>query len=228
MDKSLTLLEAVKIARGFHESSGIRYFQQRLICPDRIVIADDLTQSVSNSVLICTYADPIPFLVGELKKRGITVRILAVNVTVNVLGLASLKGGNILEIRVRQNASFCVKRFAILKELIHYFKPEWYANDTSEKALYDSISQSSRCRSVWPGIVTPLHIESFCYYCAIETLLWWGKDGAARGSLADMHQSGVTEYVMACAFRVPLSVVQYFFEADSRYAGVSNQLNLSI
>ena len=176
-----------------------------------------------------SYVDPLPDLIKSLKsQRKLDVRIETMDLCGGVTALAFMPISQQVVIRVQKQLSFCVKRFAILKELLHYVKDGLASKETTESSLDTSIIAAIECRSQLAAPDRPLHPEAFCYYCAIETLLWWGNRGIVRSKLTDMHQSRTPDMVMACAYRVPLYVIQFFFEDNSRYSGLSYLLNKQI
>lgn len=81
-------------------------------------------------------------------------------------------------------------------------------------------------KSLDPDIIdspSPLHIENFCFFCAIEILLPWGKAGDCRNVLLEYRAKNLQDLVIAQAFRVPLAVVQFI--SQSNYLEVSRKMN---
>ena len=227
MMPSRTFSEAVRLARTLSSELLVAVHPQKVVYPAKFVVDAKGTTKEVQASLLCAYVDPVPGLIKKVEKLlKVTVVVKTMDLCSCVTGLSFLHDDQpILEVRVQKSASYCVKRFAVLKELLHYVKPELSSSLTTEDSLSHSIMSAMCCRVPFPSIEAEFHPEAFCYYCAIEMTLWWGKNGAERRRLIEMHQnSSVTHEVMAVAYRAPLFVIQFFFE-ESYYSELSFAVN---
>lgn len=229
MKISMTMQGAVSYARSLHRDIGFHFVTRVLDYPAKYVIGNDGLQDSKMESVQCAYVEPLVALVKAVqRRRKFIVTVKEVDLSVGVLAIARVVKGNILEIRVQKGLTYCVKRFAILKELLHYYEADLASSDTSEDFLYEAICSSMRCRFARSDVYAKIHVEELCYYAAIEVLLYWGENGAGRESLIKLrNDKKMPEYFIACAFRTPLSIVQYFFEDNSRYSELSYALNLN-
>lgn len=228
-----SLTYAVQLARRLHEEGQFQVFTRKFqyvavytennktgaLVPQKIAVANEQT------------VDPAPYLHAEiLKRRAIKIRFVAVDLPEGVRNsvptLAVMEGPDRAVVLFQRNARYCIRRFGRVKELIHLYDDGFVTSDTSGTALSEAISAAMRLSTpTLQQASNPLHPEHFCYYCALELLLWWGKpSGDIRKRLTDMHEAKTPEYIMACSFRVPLSVIQRFFDCG-QYAQISYQLN---
>ena len=229
MKISMTMQGSVAYARSLHNDLGFGFVTRMLDYPARYVLGNDGSSVVQMESVRCTYVEPLVALVKAVqRRRKFVVAIKEVDLSVGVLAIARVMKGNVLEIRLQKGLTYCVKRFAILKELLHYYETDLASSDTSEDFLYDAVCASMRCRFARSDVYAKIHVEELCYYAAIEVLLYWGKNGAGRKFLIELRDDKKRpEYFIACAFRTPLSIVQYFFEDNSRYSELSYALNLN-
>ena len=225
----MTMQGAVSYARTLHRDLHFLYVKRVLVYDSKYVCEEDGSTRPQKSSLECEYVDPLPELIREIQtRRGLAVVVQNVDLAVGVLAVARVVFGNVLQIRIQKSLTYCVKRFAVLKELLHYYDESLSSRDTSEEFLYEAICASMHCRFGRPDVYAKIHVEELCYYAAIELLLFWGHEGKGRDFLMELHgPQKMPEYFMACAFRTPLSIVQYFFEDNSRYAELSYALNLN-
>ena len=175
--------------------------------------------------LDCSYVAPVSILAKAImNRRNITINFFSSRVAQNTAGMSVRKGANTVDILTPGEASFCATRFARLKELIHQWDDAFLSTDTSAKSLMLAIDAA--LRSLDPDIIdspSPLHIENFCFFCAIEILLPWGKAGARRNVLVEYRARNLQDLVIARAFRVPLTVIQFI--SQSNYLEVSRKMN---
>lgn len=59
---------------------------------------------------------------------------------------------------------------------------------------------------------------------AIELLLPCGRNGEVRSLMIDARKNGATHHMIASMFKVPLSVIQRFFDQDC-YSSLSYKIN---
>lgn len=175
--------------------------------------------------LKCSYVAPVTLLAKEImKRRGVTINFFCSDVAKNVAGMSVRNGANSVDILTPSKASFCATRFARLKELVHQWDDAFLSIDMSAKSLMLTIDAAMK--SLDPCIIdspSPLHIENFCFFCAIETLLPWGKSGNLRNVLVDYREKNLQDLVIAQAYRVPLAIIQFI--SQSNYLDVSRKMN---
>ena len=175
--------------------------------------------------LDCSYVAPVSILANAImKKNGVTINFFKSSVAQNTAGMSVRKGANSVDILTPAGASFCATRFAQLKELIHQWDVRYLSTDTSAKSLMQTIDAA--LKSLDPDIIdfpSPLHIENFCFFCAMEILLPWGNAGDRRNVLLDYRAKNLQDLVIARAFRVPLVVIQFI--SQSNYLKVSSTMN---
>ena len=228
MTKSRTFSEAVRLARTLSSELLISVHPQKVIYPAKFVVDAKGTTKEVKASLLCSYVDPVPELIKKVEKLlNVTVVVKTMDLCSCVTGLSFLHDNQpILEVRVQKSASYCVKRFAVLKELLHYVEPDLSSSHTTEDALSHSIMSAMCCRAPFPLMEKEFHPEAFCYYCAIEMTLWWGNGGTERRRLMEMRQNpSVTHAVIAVAYRAPLFVIQFFFDYNGCYSGLSFAMN---
>ena len=230
MTDPLSLLSAVRLARELHSKFQFPVSSRNFQYSDQYAV-DNTTGAIS-VIKVATLqehaVDPINSLYNEVcSKRGITIQIRYVDIRNNVPALSFMSSASSAVVLVQRNASRCVRRFGIVKELLHLYSPDYAVEDTSGMALARAISAAMR--SDIPDIAhveDALHPERFCSFLSVELMLPWGPHGEVRRKLTDSHEEGATEHMMACMFRVPLSVMQRFF-AQGYYVGLSHKLNTS-
>ncbi len=175
--------------------------------------------------LDCSYVAPVSILAKAImKRRNIAINFFKSDVARNIAGMAVRNGTNSVDILTPTDASFCATRFARLKELIHQWDDAFLSMDTSARSLMLAIDAAMK--SLDPDLIdspSPLHIENFCFFCAMEILLPWGKAGERRNVLLDYRARNIQDLVIARAFRVPLVVIQFI--SQSNYLEVSRKMN---
>lgn len=226
MDAPLTFPAAVGLARQLRRELLFTDVKQTLPYESSYCIDESgmLVPGKTES-LDCSYVAPVSILAKAImKRRNITINFFKSNVAQNTAGMSVRKGANSVDILTSAGASFCATRFARLKELIHQWDDAFLSTDTSAKSLMLTIEAA--LKSLDPDIIdspSPLHIENFCFFCALEILLPWGKAGERRNVLVDYRAQNLQDLVIAQAFRVPLAVVQFI--SQSNYLEVSRKMN---
>lgn len=224
MDAPLTFPAAVGLARQLRRDLLFPDVRQVLPIESYRVDASGLLIPDKTS-LNCSYAAPVSILAKAImNRRNITIDFFKSRVAQNTAGMSVRKGANTVDILTPAGASFCATRFARLKELIHQWDNAFLSTDTSAKSLMLTIEAA--LKSLDPDIIdspSPLHIENFCFFCALEILLPWGKAGDRRNVLVDYRAQNLQDLVIAQAFRVPLAVVQFI--SQSNYLEVSRKMN---
>lgn len=228
-----SLTYAIQLARRLHEEGQFSVLSRKLQYV-AVYRENGKTGSLIPQKLATVteqVVDPAPYLHAEIqKRRAIKIRFVAVDLPEDVRNsvptLAVMEGPDRAVVLFQRDATYCIRRFGRVKELIHLYDGSFVTSDTSGVALSEAISAAMRLST--PSLEhasDPLHPEHFCYYCALELLLWWGKpSGDIRQRLTNMHAAKTPEYIMACSFRVPLAVIQRFFEC-SQYVRISHELN---
>ncbi len=226
MDAPLTFPAAVGLARQLRRELLFTDVKQTLPYESSYCIDESgmLVPGKTES-LDCSYVAPVSILAKAiLNKNGVTINFFKSSVAQNTAGMSVRKGANSVDILTAAGASFCVTRFARLKELIHQWDDAFLSMDTSARSLMLAIDAAMK--SLDPDLIdspSPLHIENFCFFCAMEILLPWGKAGERRNVLLDYRARNIQDLVIARAFRVPLVVIQFI--SQSNYLEVSRKMN---
>lgn len=110
----------------------------------------------------------------------------------------------------------CWQRFCITKELLHLYIGCVPAPIDANSCL--KLAHGSRF--VLPeNLKNGMDEETFCLYLAIEVLLPWSQ----RMVLSDMKHNGDTPLQMATRYRVPVAIIEHYF--DCGYAEISFEAN---
>lgn len=225
MNPLLTFPAAVGLARQLRRELLFTDVKQVLPYESSYCVNGDgmLVPGVTES-LQCSYVAPISILAREImNRRGVAIRFFRSKIAENLDGMAVRNGMKGVDIITPTRASFCATRFARLKELVHQWDDRFLSTDTTAKPLMLAIDAAMK--SLEPEMLdSPLHIENFCFFCAIEILLPWGDCGSFRNVLVDYRARGLEDMVIAQAYRVPLAVVQYI--SQSKYLEISRQTNM--
>lgn len=226
MDKSpLTLTNAIYLARTLHQQ--LCFGVQKQTVKFETFEFDTNGMLVANSVsLPCEYVTPVPKLVQAIKcNRNVDVKFFKSLDFVNLQGMAVRPSGSKVDVIVPAKATFCMERFTYVKELVHQWDDSYASKDTTARALVHVIESAMRSLGA-ETIYEPLHIENFCFFCALEILLPWGHNGDDRKTLLDYRARGLPDMVIAQAYRVPLAVVQFL--SQCQYLELSQKTNQAI
>ena len=221
-DLPLTLTNAIYLARTLHQQ--LCFGVQKQTVKFETYEFDENGMLVAKSVsLPCEYVTPVPKLVQAIKRnRDVDVKFFKSHDFVNLQGMAVRPSGSKVDVIVPVKATFCMERFTYVKELVHQWDDSYASKDTTARALVRVIESAMRSLSA-DMIESPLHIENFCFFCALEILLPWGRDGDKRKPLLDYRDKGLEDLVIAQAYRVPLTVIQFI--SQSNYLEVSRKMN---
>lgn len=225
VDAPLTFPAAVGLARQLRRELLFTDVKQLLPYESSYRVDDSGMLLPGNTeTLDCSYVAPVSILARAImKRRGVIIKFFASSVAENLTGMSVRNRNNSIDVITPADASFCATRFARLKELIHQWDDDKYlSTDTTAKPLMLAIGASMKSLDL-ETIDSPLHIENFCFFCAIEILLPWGSVGDLRKILVDYRAKGLEDLVIAQAYRVPLTVIQYI--SQSKYLEVSRQAN---
>ena len=222
MDKPLTLSDAVYLARKLHRDLGFGEKKQTVKYETYSFDKSGMLVSNGNS-FTCAYVTPVAQLVqGISARRNVKVQFFKSNDFVNLQGMAIRSSKSSVDVIVPKTATFCAERFAYVKELVHQWDDVYASKDTSARALVRVIESAMRSLDV-ETIFDPLHIEKFCFFCALEILLPWGRNGEKRKKLIEYRANGLPDLVIAQAYRVPLAVIQFI--SQSQYLDYSQKMN---
>ena len=179
MDKPLTLSDAVYLARKLHRELG--FGEKKQTVKYETYSFDKSGMLVSNDAsFTCSYVTPVVKLVqGIADRRKVGVQFFISRDFVNLQGMAIRPGKKNVDVLVPYDATFCAARFAYVKELIHQWDDVYASKDTSARALVRVIESAMKSLDS-ETIYDPLHIENFCFFCALEILLPWGRNGEKR------------------------------------------------
>ena len=224
MGGSLYIKDAICLARKLDAS--LQFPQKPQTVSRETYSFDDAGMCVPSQELIkCSYVDPVASLVNHVQTaRNVNVGFFASDVLSSRLGFALRTSEKDVAVLFPASASFCCKRFVIVKELIHQCDERYASTDTSAKSLVDVIESAMGSfdpMRPWD----PIGVEDFCYYCALEILLPWGANGEKRKRLLDFRRDGIPDMVIAEAFRIPVMIVQ---DISSQYLCLSSQINQSM
>jgi len=225
MNPLLTFPAAVGLARQlrrellFTDVKQVLPYESSYLVNEEGMLVPGNTESLQ-----CSYVAPISIMARAImRKHGLDIRFVRSNVATDLAGMSVRNGANGIDIITPASASFCATRFARLKELVHQWDGSFLSTDTTAKPLMLAIGAAMK--SLDPEILdSPLHIENFCFFCAIEILLPWGNAGDRRNILVDYRARGLEDMVIAQAYRVPLTVIQYI--SQSKYLEISRQTNI--
>jgi len=224
----MTFLEAVRTARQLDQKLSFpRVSQVVVVATYRELENGDIVSSPDGDRLSCSYVDPICSLMDYVRReRGISFHVFNSSKAINTLGLALQTDEHTVNILVPRDASFCLKRFAIVKEILHFLKPGLSSSEFSGKALFSLIEQASSCFSdEISTLVRELPPEVFCYLVAVEIFLLWSIR-IQQIKIARDHRH--SDLVVAEMFRVPLIVIQEFFAKEGIHALMSRKVNYDI
>lgn len=221
MSDNLLICDAIRLARDLGARLGFRDVPQSVSLEKYSFDADGVCFADRKDIE-CSYVDPVSSLVDHVKSaRGVDVRFFASDNLSGQLGFALRTSSADVSVLFPSSASFCCKRFVIVKELIHQCDERYASTDTSAKSLVDVIESAMGSfdpMRPWD----PIGVEDFCYYCALEILLPWGANGEKRKRLLDFRRDGIPDMVIAEAFRIPVMIVQ---DISSQYLCLSSQIN---
>ncbi len=225
MDTPLTFPDAVGLARQLRRDLLFTDIPQVLQYESSYQFDISGMLVPSKTRLTCSYVAPVSILANAImRKNGVVINFFKSSIARNIAGMSVRKGSNSVDILTPAGASFCATRFAQLKELIHQWNDSFLSTDTSPKSLMLTIEAAMK--SLDPDIIdspSPLHIENFCFFCAMEILLPWGNAGDLRNVLLEYRAKNLPDLVIARAFRVPLVVIQFI--SQSNYLEVSRKMN---
>ena len=221
-DLPLTFSDAVRLARKLHRE--LSFGEQGQTVNYETYEFDRSGMLLSKGVsLDCAYITPVAKLVHAIKsRRQVVVKFFKSPDFVNLQGMAVRPNGLKVDVIVPNDATFCAERFTYVKELVHQWEDAYASKETTAKALVRVIESAMRSLSA-DTIESPLHIENFCFFCALEILLPWGRNGDKRKALLDYRDKGLEDLVIAQAYRVPLTVIQFI--SQSNYLEVSRKTN---
>lgn len=219
----LTFSDAVRLARKLHrelcfgERSQTVKYETYAFAANGMLVTKDVS-------LDCAYVTPVAKLVQAIKSnRKVDVKFFRSPDFKNLQGMAIRPGVSKVDVIVPDDTTFCVERFAYVKELVHQWEDAYASKDTTAKTLVRVIESAMRSLSA-DMIESPLHIENFCFFCALEILLPWGRNGDKRKTLLGYRDKGLEDMVIAQAYRVPLTVIQFI--SQSNYLEVSRKMNI--
>jgi len=223
-----TLRDAVRLSRRLHDKNVLS-FQSHQVSYEQYEIADDGSTKEIQKTFTFDYVEHQKLAAHILKERKVKVsfRRYSGSTTTNVIAMTYAIDESNYVIIYDGNATDCKKRFAFVKELMHI-----YIGTVEESLTPESIEllleTASMCRRD-PLLARKMTPEDFCYFCAIETLIPYGRDGNYRKKFTDLHSKlNLTPYTMAYAVKVPMTVIHYFFECESKYAQQSMAINMNI
>jgi hypothetical protein len=176
--------------------------------------------SASSCIIESPYIDPIPALLTAIKQQGKQVRIkriphaeLPEEPDLDISITRKDREG-VYHISIAERCTFCVRRFAALKELLHvYF--DILEHSSAVRELTDTLTAAIQSRrSVEAAGISG---EAFCYVAAIEILIPYGEFRTEIANYRDVDQR--TDYDIARMTRVPSSVIYFFF---NKYITISD------
>ena len=231
MAHELYLKDAIQLARKLHRTLRFPRIHNEVSFVEKFAV-DEKTGLLKPSSIVKLqndYVAPIKMLKAEVeRRRGKRVEFLESKCLQKMRGFAP-SSNDVIPVILKSEASFCVRRFAALKELIHNYDEQYCTSDTSPIAVLNAIESAILCAR--PGVhsdVAPLHVETFCYFCALEVLMPWGERGSLRRQVAEFRTLKTPDLVIAKLYRVPLTEVQKFFDSHGRYVDISRNINTQI
>ena len=216
------LAEAIREAVKLSESLKFPRAPNDFTVEGAYTIGADGNISCDERPVSFPYISPVDALRTDLRKRGKDVRFVTPaddSRDALAISMARKVRGETYRVTIDNDCTFCVFRFAMLKELLHIhfgiFGPSPSLEAVSE-TLRDAIQSRM---SVNPD----LSGEAFCYAVAIEIMIPYGP---FRDAVLDHKKRNETDHTIARMTRVPLPVIKFFF--DDKYAELSGLLHRSI
>lgn len=114
--------------------------------------------------------------------------------------------------------NYCWRRYVYTKEICHHYTGYYQSSFEGEPLI--QLARASRDSNYSRD--TELDDEQFCLFLAIELMIPW----KFRGEISDVYRQQNSTYQVALSTRVPLSIVDFFFNND--YSGVSAEINRSV
>lgn len=231
MPTELYLKDAIRLAREMHRSlhfstipNEVSFVEKYSVDEDTGLLKPSLIKKLKNN-----YIAPVAILKAEVeRRRGKDVKFLESERFRSLRGFAP-SSKDVIPIILKRESTFCVRRFTALKELIHNYDYRYITRETTPKAVLNAIESALACSQ--PGIhsdVASLHVEAFCYFCALEILIPWGEKGCLRRQIAEFHAQKIPDLVIAELYRVPLAEVRRFFDPHGRYVDISRNINTQL
>lgn len=224
----MSLKGAIRFARELESKLAILYIPNQVdycgyvVTPEGSLSAGPITKVEEK------YAEPAAALSDFiLKMRGIAVRVFYSTKANHVGGVALWVTPKRVDVILPAKATMCVKRFSVVKELLHYCDASYSNSETTSKSVIEALESAMRSfRRVDGNGDVALHAEAFCFFAAVEMLFYWGSKGGVRKHLMELHSDNVPDMILAKLFKVPLLIEQFFFE--SGYSEKSLSINFSI
>lgn len=231
MSTELYLKDAIRLARELHRllcfssiPNEVSFVEKYSVDENSGLLRPSVIKKLKNN-----YIAPVAILKAEVERqRRKEVKFLE-SERLSFLRGFSPSSKDVIPIILKHDSTFCVRRFAALKELIHNYDIKYTTSETTPKAVLNAIESALACSQ--PGIhgdVASLHVEAFCYFCALEILIPWGEKGCLRRQIAEFREQKTPDLVIAELYRVPLVEVRRLFDAHGRYMDISRNINTQL